>query len=104
MYLFTWIWKCWWFSNFRQKPRIWEKSGSWVMVERPLDQWKCRIPLTEISHKRLEIWGWSFVCDCLFKFVQIYSVVLSLHGQACLDVAKVIPNSMSTSSREWIEL
>ena len=37
--------------NFFQKQYVWEKSGSWVTVQKPLVQLECRISQTAISHK-----------------------------------------------------
>ena len=34
-------------SNLLQKLHVWQKSGSWVMVQEPLDQFKCRNELRD---------------------------------------------------------
>ena len=48
MYFFTWIWASYWFPNFLQRPHAWEKTASWGMVQKPIEQSEYRFLYTAI--------------------------------------------------------
>lgn len=72
MYVFAWIWKYHWHSNFLQTLHSREKSGPWVMVQKP----------RKFSSLVLEFWPQSFLCqsDCLILILlhEIFSDLFDL--------------------------
>ena len=91
------------FCNFLQKPQVWEKSSSWVMFKKHIEQSECRILQTAISQKRVEVWSFIFYVVWHPWKQQIYSVILSGYGKVCLDMSRIMSDSKSASSQECFE-
>ena len=65
-------------SSLLPKLHVWQKSGSWVMVQEPLDQLKCR------NWLRYEIVFFFHMVGGLqnFKFVQSFQLGVVRHAQS----------------------
>ena len=56
-----------------------------------------------MSHKQVEVWSWIFVCGWTCTEVINLHSHLSGCGQTCPGMLKVMSNSESASSQEWVE-
>ena len=93
---FALIRKCQWFFNFLQKQHVWEKSGSWVMVEKPQG---CNM-LQRSWGMQLNFW----MLVGIHESNKYWLVASSGCGKTCLDMLKLMINSELALSQEWLEL
>ena len=91
MYFFTWMWMHYWFPDFLQRPHAWEKTGSWAVVQKPIEQSDYRFLYTTIE------------VNFLFAVSIHRNNTFVTSFQVGVDMPKVIPNHEWVSSQEWVE-
>ena len=64
------------------------------MAQKPQGQSECRILKTRISHEQVEVEFFDVTRE-VHEYNKCYLVASSGHGQACLDMPKVIANNES---------